>query len=100
AMLRTGRRTAFAVPSRCSARTYVDIVDSERLSIARLPADARVPAHLQVHHRRQRPEIDLDIGQHHPRLDLLAEERLTAHAEVDARLLQFVNQRDVRVVAA
>src|SRR5205809_382766 len=63
--------------------------------VTRLSADAHVALQLQVHHRRHRPEIDRDVGIDLLRIDLPRKDPLTADANVDAGLLERVDDRDV-----
>src|SRR5918911_853610 len=59
-----------------------------------------VPSRLQIDHRHHRPEVGLDAGQQLRRIDFLSHQALSAHAELDARLVQFLQHGDVRVVDA
>src|SRR6516164_2608452 len=61
-------------------------------------ANPDVASQLQVDHRRHRPEIHLDTRQNLRRFELLAKQSLSAHAQLNARLFQLLEYRDVRVV--
>jgi len=52
-----------------------------------LSADPDIPSRLQIDHRHHRPEVGLDAGQQLRRIDFLSHETLSAHAELDARLV-------------
>src|SRR5262249_55696373 len=60
---------------------------------------ANISLQLQIDERRHRPQIDRDVGVDLLRIDLPGEEPLPADPDVDAGLLQRVDDRDVGVVA-
>src|SRR5215831_15683329 len=61
-------------------------------------AHAHVALQLQVDERRHGPEIDLDVGVDLLRIDFAANQSLAADADVDAGLLERVDQGDVGIV--
>ena len=60
-------------------------------------ADAHVSLQLQIHQCRQGPEIDLDVRIDLLRIDFPGEQSLTADADIDAGLLERVDQSEVRI---